>query len=162
MKYSYDSYGWLSLTEISGRETEEVPGDPGIAAPEVDQLWPNFTGIEWKLVPYFLPPVPPVPEDPPHEWYMYVGPFKDRLGMDALALGASSHDACKAIREMLYDRKFIDLKGAQVSAMMDILIATAQPDANPMFPGSGPMTVEKKAAILSTKPNSLEVYKGAA
>lgn len=83
-------------------------------------------------------------------WWIDVGPFKDRLGMDALAIACSNHDACKATKEMLYDRKYIDLKDPRISMMLDILISTQQPAVNPMFPGSGPMTTTKKEAVLNT------------
>ena len=38
----------------------------------------------------------------------------------------------------------------------DVLIATAQPAAQPWAPGSGPMTLEKKAAILTTPTTEYE------
>ena len=106
----------------------------------------------------------PIPDaiDQPQDWWVYVGPFKDRLGMDAPAIAASTHDACKGVMAMLSDRKYVDLKGDKAAMMLDILIATNQPTANPIFPGSGPMTAEKKAAILGTKPTDEERYKGAA
>lgn len=100
----------------------------------------------------------PIIEEKPEDWFIDVGPFKDRLGMDALAIACSSHDACKATKEMLYDRKYIDLKDARISSMLDILIATNQPSPNPIFPGSGPITLEKKKIILSTKPTEAEKH----
>lgn len=88
-------------------------------------------------------PRPPSPE-------ISVGAFKDRLGMDALAIAVSQHPVCMALKEMLYDRPDVDLNSPTVSRFLDMLIATAQPDAHPMFPGSGPMTEEKKTVILTT------------
>ena len=114
---------------------------------------------DYTLIPE--PPAPPEPVDP-FKWFMYVGPFKDRLGMDALAIAASTHDACKAVMGMLVDRKYVDLQGTQVANMLNILIATNQPTANAMFPGSGPMTTTKRDAIISVVPSDLERYKGAA
>lgn len=93
-------------------------------------------------------------------WSIYVGLFKDRLGVDALAIGASAHPICAAVREMLYDRKYVDLKGAKVALLLDMLIATGQPEATPYFPGAGPMTAQKKAVILDTPPTPEELYRG--
>lgn len=77
-----------------------------------------------------------------------VGAFKDRLGMDALAIAVSNHPVCVALREMLYDRKWIDLDRPDAGRFLDMLVAANEPAANPLFPGSGPMTPEKRAQIL--------------
>lgn len=90
---------------------------------------------------------------------MYVGRFKSRLGMDALAIGASDHGACRAVKEVLYDQKYVDLKGPETASLFAILIATAQPAANAMFPGSGPMTPAKIASIIGVKPSDEERHK---
>lgn len=58
--YSYDSHGWLSLTEISNRTTEAAPPSHG-AAPVVGQLWPNWTGAEWVVLPYVEPVIQAAP-----------------------------------------------------------------------------------------------------
>ena len=59
MIYSYDTMGWVSETPINGRTTEFAP--PAHTTPVVGQVYPNFTGNGWALVPYALPPVPAVP-----------------------------------------------------------------------------------------------------
>ena len=51
---------------------------------------------------------------------------------------------------MLYDRMYVGLQDPRTATMLDLLIATGQPAAHPMFAGSGPMTAAKKAAILTT------------
>lgn len=101
------------------------------------------------------PPPPPI-----EAWHLYPGPFKDRLGMDALAIGGSTHPVCAAVREMMAGREYIDLRHPQTIALLDLLIATGQPVASPYFPGSGPMTAQKKATILNTPPSALEAYRG--
>lgn len=97
----------------------------------------------------------PVPEDP-RIWWVDVGPFYDRFGPDALAIAASDHGACRAVQTLTGVRKYIDLKDPRVAAMIDMLIATNQPAAQPLAPDSGPMTAEKKAAILTTPTTEYE------
>lgn len=113
-------------------------GGPWVEAP--DGVGPGWTwdGSEWAA---------PVPVSLPR--HLSVGAFKRRLGMDALSIANSQHPVCIALRELLYDQPHVDLsEGGDLDKYLDMLIATAQPDAHPMFPGSGPMTAEKKAAIL--------------
>ena len=94
-------------------------------------------------------PVPPAEPDP-RLWWLDVGPFYDRFGADAVAIAASDNGACKAVQTLTGVRKYVDLKDPRIGQMIDMLIATAQPAAQPWAPGSGPMTVEKKEAILTT------------
>lgn len=118
----------------------------------------EFAAHEHLVVPDAPPP--DVPHEDPADWHVYPGPFKDRLGVDALAIAASTHPVCIAAREMLAGRVYIDLKGAKTAALLDMLIATGQPAASPYFPGSGPMTAEKKAAIMGPKATPEERYRG--
>jgi hypothetical protein len=97
----------------------------------------------------------PAMEDP-RIWWIDVGPFKDRLGMDALAIAASSHDACKAVIEMLNGRKYVDLKDSKTTMLLGILQATNQPAANAIFAGSGPITAGKITAITTTPTTEAE------
>lgn len=100
--------------------------------------------------------VPPAAGDDPRIWWMDVGPFYDRFGPDAIAIAASDHGACKAVQTLTGVRKYVDLKDPRIGQMIDMLIATAQPAAQPWAPGSGPMTVEKKEAILTTPTTEYE------
>ena len=102
----------------------------------------------WREAAEQIAPVVP-PEDP-RLWWVDVGPFKDRLGMDAPAIYASTHDACKGVVGLVEGRKYISLKDPRIAAMMQVLIATAQPAATAVWPGSGPMTAAKRDAILTT------------
>lgn len=100
----------------------------------------KWTGSEWQ------DQEPVVVVRPQH---ISVGAFKRRLGMDAMSIANSTHPVCIALRELLYDQPYVDLsEGGELDKYLDMLIAVSQPDAHPMFPGSGPMTAEKKAAIL--------------
>lgn len=94
--------------------------------------------------------LPPVKMPDPRLWWLDVGPFKDRLGPDALAMAASTHDACKAVVEMLNGRKYVDVKDPKTINLLGLLMATGQPAANPMFAGSGPITALKISAITNT------------
>ena len=118
----------------------ETFGGPWVEAP--DHVGPGWTwdGSAWAApVPVTLPP------------HITVGAFKRRLGMDALSIANSQHPVCVALRELLYDQPYVDLsEGSALDTYLDMLIAVSQPDAHPMFPGSGPMTEEKKTVILTT------------
>ena len=115
----------------------------------IDGFDASFTGRTYDAVSNsFSEPAPP-PEDP-RLWWIDVGPFKDRLGMDAPAIYASNHDACKGVVGLVEGRKYINLKDPRIAQMMGVLIATAQPAANPVWPGSGPMTAAKRDSILNT------------
>ncbi len=89
-------------------------------------------------------------------WWLEVGPFYDRFGADAVAIAASDHGACKAVQVMTSVRKYVDLKDPRIGQMIDMLIAAAQPEAQAWAPGSGPMTLAKKAAILDTPTTDYE------
>ena len=64
MSYSYDTYGWYSLEEISNRTTEIAP--PECGEKTEGELYANFTGYEWQMLEYHYYPDPiPVPEPVP-------------------------------------------------------------------------------------------------
>lgn len=89
-------------------------------------------------------PVPPLPE----LRYITVGAFKDRLGVNALALAVSVNPVCVAMREMLYDRSFVDLDRADLRSYLMMLVNNNLPEARPEFPGSGPLTEQMVDDIL--------------
>jgi hypothetical protein len=105
------------------------------------------------LIDTTLPPAPQVywadaNLNPQYHW-IDTGPWRDRFGLDWLAITSSDNALCKAAAQLWIDRKYINLKDPRNAQMLDAMIATAQPAANPLFPGSGPLTVEKRAAILN-------------
>ena len=116
---------------------ETAPGDIWVQCPDDVSIGWAYDGATWTA--------PVVVEDK----RISVGAFKDRLGMDAMAIAVSEHPVCIALREMLYDRRHVDLASANLCAFIDMLIATNEPAASPVFPGSGPMTEAKKQAILT-------------
>ena len=119
-----------------------------------------WAGYEFETHDHTVEGEVPAQELPASAWFMYPGPFKDRLGMDGLAIEASTHPICIAAKGTLTGRLYIDLKNPKVAAMLDMLIATGQPTASPYFPGSGPMTAEKKATILANPAAPHEIFRG--
>jgi len=115
---------------------------------EADFMAAQYPDGNYREAAEQIEPVEP-PADP-RLWWIDVGPFKDRLGMDAPAIYASSHDACKGVVGLVEGRKYINLKDPRIAQMMGVLIATAQPAANAVWLGSGPMTTAKRDAILNT------------
>lgn len=86
--------------------------------------------------------------DPQYQW-IDVGPWRDRFGMDWLALSTSSHRLARAAVAAWSERKYIDLKDERNAQLLGALVAAGLPDAAPEIPGSGPLTAEKVAAILN-------------
>lgn len=86
--------------------------------------------------------------DPQYHW-LDVGPWRDRFGVDWLALSTSSHRLARAAVAAWSERKYIDLKDARNEQLLSALVAAGLPDAAPEIPGSGPLTAEKVAAILN-------------
>lgn len=152
MKFKYDDWGWYAGLAEDGEFDRVTDAGPGAipAARVPGEPFPNWTGYEWVALPYVEPVPLPEPEEDPRLWWLDVGPFKDRLGMDIGAIAASQHSACLGVREFLLGRKYVNLRDPKVSALMDVLIATNQPTADPVWTGSGPMTADKKAVILTT------------
>ena len=150
---NYDLYGWYTTDPKYANRVADITLSINPGSPVIGELYPNWTGVSWKNSTYTAPPQEEeviLNQENPQVWWIDVGPFRDRLGMDTLAIAASTHPVCLGVKEMLYDRKYIDLKDPRVSQLLDILIATDQPTASPYFPGSGPMTLIKKDLILNT------------
>jgi hypothetical protein len=160
--YLFDDYGWFAgvTQELTARATEQPP--PAEYSPPVDgELHPNWSGLAWTMVTYSTPePVYQIPAEPevedPRIWWVDVGPYKDRLGMDAAAIYASDHPACRGVIGLVDGRKYINLKDTRIRAMMMLLVQTQQPAASPYFPGSGPMTMEKLEVVLDTPTTEYE------
>lgn len=85
-----------------------------------------------------------------------VGEFKDKLGMNALAIAVSTHPICIALKEMLYDRPAIDLDSTRLYEYMMMLVNNNLPEADPNFPGSGPFTEEMVKIVLEVPPEPLQ------
>lgn len=155
MFYNFNYAGWYVGTtdEATARSTDQVPNSLSTADIE-GELRACWHDTHWVVKPfvYTAPPeeTPTVPTEDPRMWWIDVGPFYDRFGVDALAIAASDNGACKAVQTSTGVRKYIDLKDPKVAQMIDMLIAMNQPAAQPWAPGSGPMTAAKKATILDT------------
>lgn len=171
MNHNYDVCGWyVNTTEGRGdRSTTTPPPVEGWTTPkEVGKPYPNWVGDSWKLIPYDgVEPAGEIKMAEPTEgrspvdgkiWWINVGPFKDRLGIDGLAIGGSDHPVCKACIQMLNGRLYIDLEDPSVRGMLELVAANAQPAASPIFPGAGPLTEEKINKILKTPTTEAERY----
>lgn len=156
MRYRYDPE---DLNRYVGITTDEgAPNStaisPGLENPGEMAVW---LGEEWGRRPYQAPiPYWSDPNLDSRYWQIYLGRFNARLGMDALAIAASDNEVCKAFVQVLSMSEYVQLNGAEVGNAMNMLISAAQPAANATFPGSGPMTVEKKAMYLQTKTTDYE------
>jgi hypothetical protein len=159
MNFEFDLWCWYigQAAEPGPRTTAVAPANQSTAEAEGEPR-SNWTGVEWLELPYVVPSesVEPEVQQDPRWWWIDPGPFKDRLGMDAPAIYASGHDACKGVVGMVEGRKYIDLKDPRIAAMMEVLIATGQPAANPVWQGSGPMTESKRTAILTAPTTEYE------
>lgn len=136
-------------------QTAEAVTNPQMVA--IDSYDASLLGKRHNLGSGLFEEVAPEPTGEDERlWWLDVGPFKDRLGMDAPAIYASNHAACRGVVGMLEGRKYIHLKDPRIAAMMGVLIASGQPAAGPVWPGSGPMTAAKRDTILNTPTTEAE------
>ncbi len=163
MFFTYNDFGWLT-GQIPNQVSRSTPLDPGVESytPVEGEPFPNWTGFSWMLLPYVTPPIPepepepePVPEDP-RIWWIDEGPYKDRFGIDGIAMYASDHRLCRAMVGLIANRKYINLKDPKIRNMMLMIVQAQLPEADPMIPGSGPLTLAKVDAILNTPTNEYE------
>lgn len=68
--------------------------------------------------------------------------------MRVFAIDTSTHPVCVALRSYLSRLTFIDLDDPDLPPMLGMLVAAEQPAANPVFPGSGPVTEADVAQII--------------
>jgi hypothetical protein len=91
-------------------------------------------------------PVVPAPE----VRRITLGALQKRLGaMRVFALDTSAHPVCVALRSYLGRLTYVDLDDADLRPMLQMLVDTQQPEANPAFPGSGPLAAEDVDAIIT-------------
>lgn len=141
-------YALIEGGRVVGRSfSPEALSDPRlreIASFDAAQMGDNDNGDGTFTAPAAVPD--------PKLWHVSVGAFKDRFGVDGPAIYASTHPICKGVVGLLEGRQRVDLKRPLVAQMLDAMIAAGQPAADPAWPGSGPMTAEKRDAILNTPP----------
>lgn len=130
-------------------ETSGVIEGPGIV--EVPDFDPSRTGKLYDPqasaevgVPQFVDmPLPPEPRR------ITLGALQKRIGpMRVFAIDTSMHPVCVALRSYLGRLTFIDLDDPDLPPMLGMLVATEQPAANPVFPGSSPVTEADVAQII--------------
>lgn len=153
--FYFDNHGWLVPVGSPDRSTEIDPGFS--AAPVEGELYPNFTGEAWVMQPYTtLTSQPGIPALFGRR--ISLGALQERLGnMRVFAIDTSLHPVCVALRSYLGRLNFIDLDDPRLSAMLDMLVSNSQPEANPVFPGSGPLTAEEAAEIMAAPVQPQEV-----
>lgn len=122
----------------------QVPGHVGPGWRIVDGAWVN-NGLVWSDDDL----------DPRYLW-IDVGPWRDRFGMDWLALSTSEHRLARAAVAAWSERKYIDLADERNAQLLGALVAAGLPDAAPEIPGSGPLTAEKMATILTPRTTDRE------
>ncbi|CAB4158595.1 hypothetical protein UFOVP708_12 [uncultured Caudovirales phage] len=115
----------------------------------------RYDGINFSAPPSTTPSWANAALDERYFW-IDTGPWRDRFGVDWLAITASANDLCKAAAQLWLDRKHINIKDPRNAQVLDALIAANQPAANVLFAGAGPMTPAKKAAILSPQTTEYE------
>lgn len=78
------------------------------------------------------------------------GAFQRRIGvMNVFAINNSVDQVCIALRSYLATLSHVDLDDPETALLLGLLASSDQPQANPVFPGSGPMTEGLIAAILA-------------
>ena len=86
-----------------------------------------------------------------------LGALQKRLGaMRVFALDTSAHPVCVALRSYLGRLTYVDLDDADLRPMLQMLVDTQQPEANPAFPGSGPLAAEDVDAIITAPVQEVE------
>lgn len=77
------------------------------------------------------------------------GAWKDRLGF-ALVTGiaASTHPICVGLKEMLNNRRYVDLDRPDLPVLLGQMVALSLPAPVDGLPGSGPITAAKVAEVL--------------
>lgn len=137
---SFPTSGSQGVMEVS-----EADFNAGI----VGKFWDGhvFTGISKGSVAITPAKVAPNWTDTdldPRYFQLAPGGWKDRLGVDYLAIAASDHSLCRAYIAVYTDREFFNLKDPRNVQMYEALIAAGQPAANPFIPGAGPLTAAKR------------------
>lgn len=142
MEYALIKAGRVENVIVAGVEfVEHIAG-------EWDHIEPLDTaaeqglgvGIGWGWDGGFTPPEA-APSQPPEPRRITLGALQKRIGpMRVFAIDTSTHPVCVALRSYLSRLTFIDLDDPDLPPMLGMLVAAEQPAANPVFPGSGPVT----------------------
>jgi energy-converting hydrogenase Eha subunit C len=122
--------------------TTETPGEPRA-------MWARY---RWVVNPYQAPASPPPPPPPPPAWddpgldsryhWIDVGPFFDRFGAAALAVASSESALARGMIALVTPRQYVDLKRADVAAMVGMLVTAALIDTQLASTILDPVTTE--------------------
>lgn len=141
--YYYDIFGWLTSAPMGGRSTD-VPPPTETASHKA-----NWTGEAWVLREYTASPDLDLPAPNSEPRHITLGGLQKRIGpMTVFAIDTSTHPVCVALRNYLSRLDFVDLDDPDLPPMLGMMVAAGQPAANPVFPGSGPLTESKVAEII--------------
>lgn len=106
--------------------------------------------IGWRYADGQLSPPDDAPEPQPAPRHITLGALQKRMGaMRVFALDTSAHPVCVALRSYLGRLTYIDLGDPDLRPMLQMLVATQQPAANAVFPGSGPLSEGDVEAIIT-------------
>ena len=158
MRYTFepqDGYRHSGITEDVG-DPNSTPVAPTAAPPGMMNAW---NGTAWEHV-QATPARPRWTDANLDQRYhqIHLGRLNARMGMDALAVAASDHPACRAAVSLLSMSEYVWLTGPEAQQILGMLAAAGQPEASPNFPGSGPITAEKIAVYLNPRTTEYERF----
>lgn len=139
---------WAMIVDGKVANVVEQDGAPQVAGQWVqcDNAGPgwsydgsNFTSPASSTAPQWTDPALD-----PRYWWVDVGPFFDRFGAKALSITSSTDAQVQGLVSLLLPRKYVDLKRADLPAMLDLLVS------------KGLITGAEKATVLTTPTSDYE------
>lgn len=97
----------------------QPPGSTTIQPPAGAAQPLQFVSGAWVMPP----PAPPTWADAPAEyWWIDVGSFFDRFGAQAIVVTSADDNVVRGMLNLIQPRKFVDLKRADLPALLGILV----------------------------------------
>lgn len=148
--YAYNEQLWYVGEVPPGSDNATPLQPPTTSLTEVPgELRARWSRYRWVAAPYPAPPpAPPAPPswadpdlDPRYHW-IDVGPFFDRFGAAALAVASSESALARGMIALVTPRQYVDLKRADVAAMVGMLVTAALIDTQLASTILDPVTTE--------------------